>query len=91
MYHYFFYRALGYLSIFAGLLGIGCMFKMQNLFYAISLSILGFIFSGINIFMNVKHYQEKEKWPLGYLGMFFSSVPVIFLLVMIFKMKRTAI
>jgi hypothetical protein len=58
------------------------------MFYAIALSIVGFIFSVINIYLNTKYYQDREKWPMGYLGMLFSSLPVLFLLFVIFKFKK---
>lgn len=88
MYHYILYKALGFLGLAVGICATGLMFKVNNMFYAIGLSILGFILSGINIYLNTKYYPHREKWPMGYLGMLFSSLPVLFLLFVIFKFKK---
>ncbi|MCE3229200.1 MAG: hypothetical protein K0S32_3751, partial [Bacteroidetes bacterium] len=76
MYHYIVYRVIGYISLVVGLCATACIFKLENMFYAIALAIFGFILSVLNIYWNTKYYQEREKWPMGYLGMFFSSIPV---------------
>lgn len=88
MSHFNLYRFLGYLSIVVGLAATGCIFKIQNMFFAVALSILGFIISGINIYMNTKYYSEVETYPKGYFGMLFSSLPVLFMMFVIFKFKR---
>lgn len=84
----FLYKLIGYLSIIVGLVATGCIFKIQNVFYGIALSILGFILSGINIYLNMKYYYEEEKYPKGYFGMLFSSLPVLFLMFVIFKFRK---
>ena len=56
--------------------------------YGIGLSIIGFIISGINIYMNVKYFSHEEKYPKGYWGMLLSSLPVLFMLFVIFKFKH---
>ncbi|MGZ3901831.1 MAG: hypothetical protein ACXVNO_01945 [Bacteroidia bacterium] len=58
------------------------------MFYGISLAILGFIISGINIYFNTKYYYEEEKYPKGYLGMLFSSLPVLFMMFVIFRFRK---
>jgi len=88
MYHRIVYISIGYLSIAVGILAALCIFRIQNMFYGIALSLLGFILSGINIYLNSKYYSEYEKYPKGYLGMLFSSLPVLFMLFVIFKFKR---
>ncbi|MBI2721578.1 MAG: hypothetical protein HYX39_05335 [Bacteroidetes bacterium] len=88
MSHRFLYKLLGYLSIVIGLAATGCMFKIQNMFYGIALAILGFILSGINVYLNTKYYSEEETYPKGYFGMFFSSLPVLFMLFVIFRFKK---
>lgn len=82
------YYILGYLSIVVGICASICIFRIQNLFFGISLSILGFILSGINIFLNQKYYYEEETYPKGYLGMVFSSLPVLFMLFVVFRFKK---
>jgi hypothetical protein len=82
------YYTLGYLAIAVGICASICIFKIQNLFFGISLSIVGFILSGINIFLNQKYYYEEETYPKGYLGMVFSSLPVLFMLFVVYRFKK---
>lgn len=88
MYHRILYYTLGYLSMLVGILAALCIFRLQNMFYGFALSILGFIIAGVNIFLNTKYYSEEEKYPKGYLGMVFSSLPVLFMLFVIFRFKK---
>ena len=85
MSHRFFYKALGYLSLLIGILATLSIYRIQFAFFGIALGILGFIVSGINIFLNTKYYSEEEKYPKGYLGMVLSSIPVLFMLFVIMK------
>ena len=82
------YKLSGYLSIFIGITAALCIYRIQYMYYGVALAILGFIFAGINIFLNEKYYFEQEKYPKGYIGMFLSSLPVIFLMLIIFKFKK---
>ncbi|WP_317898442.1 hypothetical protein [Aurantibacillus circumpalustris] len=82
------YKLSGYLSIVVGIIAVLCIYRIQYMYYGVALSILGFIFASINIFLNEKHYFEQEKYPKGYIGMFLSSLPVIFLMLIIFKFKK---
>lgn len=86
--HRFVYKALGYLSIVIGILAALSIYRIQFAFYGILLGILGFIISGLNVFLNVKYYYEEEKYPKGYLGMVLSSVPVLFMLFVIMKHRH---
>lgn len=81
------YIVTGYLSIAVGILAALCIYRIQFMFYGVALAILGFLIAGINIFLNSKYYAEQEKFPKGYLGMFLSSLPVIFMLLIIFKFR----
>lgn len=82
------YKLTGYLSIAIGILAALSIYRIHYLYYGIALAIFGFVFAGINIFLNAKHYYEQEKYPKGYLGMFLSSLPVIFMMLVIFKFKK---
>lgn len=86
--HRLLYKALGYLSIIIGALAALSIYKLQFAFYGIGLGILGFIISGINIFLNTKYYYEEEKYPKGYIGMLLSSLPVLFMLFVIMKHRH---
>ncbi len=82
------YKLLGYLSIAVGISAALCIYRIQFMKLGIGLAILGFIISGINIFMNEKYFREEEKYPKGYMGMVLSSLPVLFMLFVVFKFKR---
>ena len=77
------YKLSGYLSIVIGIIAALCIYRIQYMYYGVALAILGFVFAGINIFLNAKYYFEQEKFPKGYLGMFLSSLPVIFMMLII--------
>lgn len=78
----------GYLSIVIGIVAAICISRIQWMYYGIALAMLGFISAGINIFLNEKYFRDDESWPKGYIGMFLSSLPVIFLMLIIFKFKK---
>jgi hypothetical protein len=88
MYTRLFYRIAGYLSVIIGILCLLSMFKIGLLFYGIMLAIPGFFVSGYNIYLNNKYEFDEKKWPLGYLGMFLCSLPVLFMLLVVFKYKK---
>jgi hypothetical protein len=82
------YKVTGYLSIIIGITATLCIYRIQYMYYGVGLAILGFLVASINIFLNSKYYYEQEKYPKGYLGMFLSSLPVIFMMLIIFKFKK---
>ncbi|MCA6434836.1 MAG: hypothetical protein IM600_12710 [Bacteroidetes bacterium] len=77
------YKLSGYVSILLGLAAAFSIYKIQYIKIGLPLCIAGFILAGINIFLNAKYFYDEEKIPKGYLGMFLSSVPVLFLLFVI--------
>ncbi len=88
MYTRLIYRLSGWLSIITGL---GCtlsIYQMRYVMYGVMFAILGFIFAGINIFLNQRFEFDEVKWPKGYIGMLLSSIPVLFLLFVILKFRR---
>jgi len=82
------YTVTGYLSIAIGIAASACIYRIQLMKFGIALSILGFITAGINIFLNTKYFYERDKFAKGYLGMFLSSLPVIFMMLIIFKFRN---
>jgi hypothetical protein len=82
------YKFSGYLSIVAGIIAAASMYRPALRFYAMGFSILGFILANINIFLNLKYFSNSEPNPKGYLGMFLSSLPVLFVLYMVFKTRH---
>jgi len=88
MYTRLIYRVSGYLSIIIGIICTLSIYQLRYVFYGIMLAILGFIFAGINIFLNTKFEFDEVKWPKGYIGMLLSSIPVLFMLFVVLKFKR---
>jgi hypothetical protein len=82
------YILTGYLSIIVGVGATLCISRIQYIYYGVGLAIIGFILSGTNIFLNVKYEFDEEKFPKGYLGMFLSSLPVVFMMLIIFKFRK---
>jgi hypothetical protein len=81
------YKLSGYLSLVFGLAASLSVYKISLLYYGIPIAFFGFVCSGVNIFLQTKYEFEPGKFAKGYLGMFLSSLPLIFLMVMIFKFK----
>lgn len=88
MYTRLLYKASGILSIIIGIICTASIYQLRYIFYGVILSVLGFILSGINIFLNNKYEFDEEKWPKGYIGMLLSSIPVLFMLFVILKFKK---
>lgn len=82
------YLVCGYLSIAIGIVAALSIYRRPLLFYGVMLSIAGMLAGLANIFLNEKHRFEDEKFPKGYLGMFLSSLPVLFILFLNYKYKR---
>lgn len=85
------YKLSGYLSIVFG--ALCCLFIVllvitnNPLFLMLSLlnTFLGFICSITNIFLNTRHEITPKKLTTGFAGLILSSVPVVFLMILIFK------
>lgn len=82
------YKLSGFLSVVFGIIASICIYRIQWMYYGMALSMLGFIFGTINIFLNSKYFSDNEKWPKGYIGIFLSSLPVLFLMFVINKYKK---
>lgn len=81
------FKFSGFASVFFGVICSLCLINPAYLFFALLFAIIGFIFSTINIYMNAKYEITKSNFSIGYIGMILSSVPVIFLMVLILTHK----
>ncbi len=81
------YKISGIVSVVVGVFAALCVIDIKLTFLGLLFAIVGFIFSSINIFLNAKHEFTEGKFSIGYIGMIFSSVPVIFLMLVIFRHK----
>jgi hypothetical protein len=79
------YKIAGIVSVVFGLLAVSCLFSLRTVPFGLLFSVLGFISSGINVFVDTKHEFSGKKYPLGYAGMILSSLPVVFLMIIIFR------
>ena len=82
------YKISGYLSIAIGIAAAACIYRPGLMVYGVTFALIGFLVGTANIFINLKYFSESEKYPKGYLGIFLSSLPVLFMLFMIFKTRH---
>lgn len=82
------YLVSGWLSVVVGIFAALSVSRMQFLFYGVALATIGFTLSAINLYLNAKYFSEQEKFPKGYLGIFLNSLPVIFMLLIVFKFRH---
>jgi hypothetical protein len=82
------YLVCGYLSIVTGIVASLSIYRRHLLFYGIILAIVGMVAGMVNIFLNERHQFEDGKFPKGYLGMFLSSLPVLFLFFLNYKFRK---
>lgn len=81
------YKIAGILSIVFGLLSALCLMSLRTVPAAIMLSMAGFVFSTVNIFIDSKYMIHDRKYPLGYIGLILSSLPVLLFMYLIFWKK----
>lgn len=79
------YKFSGIASLIFGIIAAICLISIRTVPIGLFCSIIGFIMAGVNVFLDTKHQFSGEKYPLGYAGMILSSLPVVFLMIMIFR------
>jgi len=79
------FKLSGILSVILGAAASLTLINPRYLFYSLLFSIIGFVFSTVNIYLNAKYEITKGNFTLGHVGVILSSVPVIFLLILIFR------
>lgn len=82
------YKITGYLSLFFGILATLSCFNIVYLFAGLLCAIAGFIASIMNIFISTKYDISRRIITNSHVGMVLSSVPVIYLLIIIFVLKN---
>lgn len=81
------YKLSGIFSLFVGAAAVTLFFFPKLMPLTMPLVIIGFMSAGYNIYLNNKYEFDEQKWPLGYIGMIINSLPIIFLLILIFKYR----
>lgn len=82
------FQLLGYGSLICGLFAMVSLFRISWLLPGMGLSFLGFGFGIAQLLIQQRHGFTQYKWPLAYWGMFLSSLPVLFVLLVVFKMQK---
>jgi hypothetical protein len=84
------YRLTSYLSLVFGVLAALSIFKATFLMFGLVFCLLGFAASIINIFIQTKYQLQIEKWTLtkAHLGLVLSSVPVIYIIIIVVIYKN---
>lgn len=81
------YKIAGILSVVFGIFSAACLINIKTVPVALLMAVSGFIFSIVNIYLDTKHEIHDRKYPIGYIGMILSSLPVIFLMYFIFSRR----
>lgn len=81
------YKIAGVLSVVFGIFSAVCLISIKTVPVALLMAVSGFIFSIVNIYLHTKHEIHDRKYPIGYIGMILSSLPVIFLMYFIFSRR----
>lgn len=81
------YRATSYLSLIFGGLAALSIISAQFLFIGLICSILGFAASIFNIFVQTKYQMEKRLLTKAHLGLLLSSVPVLYMIILVLIFK----
>jgi len=79
------FKLSGLISIIAGVICCVMLFYPVLLPYSLLCAIVGYTFSTINVYLNAKFEITKNWFSIGYIGMVLSSIPVIFILVLIIR------
>lgn len=77
------FKLSGLISIIAGVICCAMLFYPDLLPFSLLFAIIGYTFSTINVYLNAKHEITKSWFSIGYIGLILSSIPVIFILVLI--------
>jgi hypothetical protein len=82
------YQILGYCALLCGVLAMLSVYRISWLLPGMCASFLGFVFAVSQLLIQHKHGLTQYKWPLAYIAMFLSSLPVLFVLFVVFKMQK---
>ncbi len=81
------YKLISNLSIVFGSLATLTVFFNYYLLLGLLLSLLGFITSVFSIFYETKYQIERKFFSKSYIGLFLSSIPVLFIIYMVVVLK----
>ena len=82
------YLLLGYLSVLLGAISVMGMSRIKWLYMSSGIGALAMVLGLVNIFMSVRYFSEEEKTPKGYFGLFLGALPIVFLMLVLFKFGK---
>jgi len=82
------YKLISNLSVVLGTLSTCTIFFNNLLLVGLFLSLLGFIASIFAIFYETKFQMQKRLFSKSFIGLFLSSIPVIYIIVVILIFKE---
>ena len=79
------FKLSGIISVVFGIVCCILLFYPTLLPFCFLSTIIAYLFSTINIYLNAKYEITKSNFSIGYIGMILASFPVIFVLTLIIK------
>ncbi len=79
------FKLSGVISIVCGVACCILLFYPTLLPFTFLFTIIAYLFSTINIYLNAKYEITKSNFSIGYIGLILASFPVIFVLTLIVK------
>ena len=83
-------KALSYIALACGILAALSCVSMSLILYGMFCSIVGMLFSIIVIFQRTKYFDGTKWNHPSIIAMFLSSVPILYLITIIFIFKDRA-
>ena len=82
------YLLIGYLSVVLGAVSVMGIARLQWLYMAAALGVLAMLLGIVNVLMGHRYFAEEESTPKGYFGLFLGALPVVFLMLVLFKFGK---
>jgi hypothetical protein len=82
------YKTISNLSVIIGALAACTIFFNDFLLIGLFISLLGFISSIFAIFYETKYQMEKKFFSKSFIGLFLSSIPVLYIIIVIAVFKE---
>jgi hypothetical protein len=82
-------KIIGYIAVTLGLVSAVLCYFPFGMFFGIFTGFLGMIVSSVYIFIDTKNEINTHRFTAGIFGMILSSLPVLFMMIWIFRMKSS--
>jgi energy-converting hydrogenase Eha subunit H len=81
------YKIISNISLIIGALATGTIFFHDFLLIGLFLSLLGFMASIFAIFYETKYQMQRRLFSKSFIGLFLSSIPVLYIMIVILIFK----